>query len=789
MIEIEIDGKTLEVEPGSMIIEVADKAGIPIPRFCYHKKLSIAANCRMCLVEVEKAPKPLPACATPVTAGMKVLTQSAKAKEAQRSVMEFLLINHPLDCPICDQGGECELQDVSLVYGSDISRFTEGKRSVVDDNLGSLIETEMTRCIQCTRCVRFGQEISGQRELGATGRGENMQITTYIKHGMESELSGNIIDLCPVGALTSKPYRFTARAWELEQTSSVAPHDCVGSNIYIHTLRDKVMRTVPRENETINETWISDRDRFAYLGVNSADRLLMPMVKVNENWQEIDWNTALADCANGLNKIKTQYGAEQIAALASPSSTTEELFLLQKLMRSFGSHNIDHRLHQTDFADQASSPLYPSLDIKFADLETQNNILLIGSNIQREQPIAAHRIRKATLRGAKVFSVNVCDYAFNFVQQEKVTVAPSGLISVLTNILKVLLETQAVKVPTAIQALLTTAQPNVTEKNIAANLIESKETLIILGAIAQNHPLASVIKALAQFIAEASNAKLGCLTEGANSAGAWLAGAVPHRGPAGSATTVGLTAHASLEKQLKAFVLLNIEPEYDCADSALAYRAMKNAELVIALSPFKSQKLLEYADIILPISAFGETAGTLVNAEGLWQTFDTAATAPGETRPAWKVLRVLANQLNVPQFEYISTHQIHDELRLMVDAAQLVAEPQEIKLPEKITDHNVDIQRITEWPIYAVDNVVRRSEALQHSASNDPVAVYLNANLAKRLEVTEGMWVHVIQGEYSVALQVTISSRIPDNCALVHAGRDETLGLGASFGKIEIIKN
>lgn len=789
MIEIEIDGKTLEVEPGSMIIEVADKAGIAIPRFCYHKKLSIAANCRMCLVEVEKAPKPLPACATPVTAGMKVLTQSAKAKEAQRSVMEFLLINHPLDCPICDQGGECELQDVSLVYGSDISRFTEGKRSVVDDNLGPLIETEMTRCIQCTRCVRFGQEISGQRELGATGRGENMQITTYIKHGMESELSGNIIDLCPVGALTSKPYRFTARAWELEQTNSVAPHDCVGSNIYIHSLRDKVMRSVPRENETINETWISDRDRFAYLGLNSEDRLLMPMVKVNDNWQEVDWNTALADAANGLNTIKQQYGAEQIAALASPSSTTEEFYLLQKLMRGLGSNNIDHRLHQTDFADQASNPLYPSLNIKIADLENQNNILLIGSNIQREQPIAAHRIRKATLRGAKVSSVNVCDYAFNFVQQEKVTVAPSGLVAVLANILKVLLETQAVKVPTAIQALLATAQPNVVEKNIAANLIESKETLIILGAIAQNHPLASVIKALAQFIADASNAKLGCLTEGANSAGAWLAGAVPHRGPAGSTTKAGLTAHASLEQQLKAFVLLNIEPEYDCADSALAYRAMKNAELVIALSPFKSQKLLEYADIILPIGSLGETAGTLVNAEGQWQTFDEAVTGPGETRPAWKVLRVLANQLNIPQFEYISTAQVHDELRLMVDAAQLVVEQQEIKLPEKIIDHNVDIQRITEWPIYAVDNLVRRSEALQHSASNDPVAVYLNANLAKRLELTEGMWVHAIQGEYSVALQVTITPRIPDDCALVHAGRDETLGLGASFGKIEIVKD
>ncbi len=344
MVEIEIDGKTLQVEPGSMIIEVADKIGISIPRFCYHKKLSIAANCRMCLVDVEKAPKPLPACATPVTAGMKISTVSARAKEAQRSVMEFLLINHPLDCPICDQGGECELQDVSLEYGSSISRFYEGKRSVKDDDLGPLIETEMTRCIQCTRCVRFGQEVAGIRELGATGRGENMTITTFVKHSMESELSGNIIDLCPVGALTSKPYRFKARPWELIQIESIAPHDCIGSNIHIHSLRQKVMRVVPHENEKINEMWLSDRDRFSYAGLESDDRLYKPLVKIEGQWQETDWIVALDAVVAGLNKVKDQHGAEQIAALASPSSTLEELYLLQHLMRHLGSHNIDHRL-------------------------------------------------------------------------------------------------------------------------------------------------------------------------------------------------------------------------------------------------------------------------------------------------------------------------------------------------------------------------------------------------------------------------------------------------------------
>lgn len=379
MIDIEIDGKSLTVEPGSMIIEVADKAGIPIPRFCYHKKLSIAANCRMCLVDVEKSPKPLPACATPVTAGMKVSTCSARAREAQKAVMEFLLINHPLDCPICDQGGECELQDLSLGYGKDVSRFNVGKRSVKDDDLGPLIATEMTRCIQCTRCVRFGQEVAGIRELGATGRGENMQIGTYIKHSLTSEMSGNIIDLCPVGALTSKPYRFTARPWELKQIPAIAPHDCMGSHIYIHLRQQELMRVVPRENEAINETWLSDRDRFSYLGLQSEDRLLKPLIKVNGAWQEAEWEQAFAMVVKGISNVIAQYGARQIGALASPSSTTEEFYLLQKLIRGLGSQTIDHRLHQTDFTDQKQAPLYPSLGIPIAELEEQDLIMVIGA--------------------------------------------------------------------------------------------------------------------------------------------------------------------------------------------------------------------------------------------------------------------------------------------------------------------------------------------------------------------------------------------------------------------------
>lgn len=792
MIEIEIDGKKVEVEPGAMIIEVADKSGIPIPRFCYHKKLSIAANCRMCLVEVEKAPKPLPACATPVTAGMKVFTQSAKAKEAQRSVMEFLLINHPLDCPICDQGGECELQDVSLVYGSDISRFTEGKRSVKDDDLGPLVETEMTRCIQCTRCVRFGQEISGIRELGAVGRGENMQISTYVKHSMTSELSGNIIDLCPVGALTSKPYRFTARAWELEQNISIAPHDCIGSHIYIHTLRNKVMRAVPRENEALNETWISDRDRFAYTGLHE-DRLLNPMVKVNGEWCEVDWNTAIADATSGLNKIKEQYGAEQIAALASPSATTEEHYLLQKLLRELGSNNIDHRLHQTDFSDQEISPLFPALDISLAELEAQNIIILLGSNISREQPIAAHRVRKATLRGAKVISINVCDYAVNFNQQERIVVAPNRLTQTLIKLIKVLHENNpSITLSDGLFALLQKAQYGEVEKKIVATLMNEKNAIILLGAIAQNHPQAAMLRSLAQTISQFTGAKIGCLTEGSNSAGAWLAGAVPHRTAAGVvATKSGLSAHAAIKAKLKSYLLLNVEPELDCAHSALAKQAMHDAELVIAFSPFKSKALLEHADILLPIAAFSETPGTFVNVNGHWQTFVAAAKPLGEARPAWKVLRVLANHLHIAGFEYESVENVHHELKKLVDAAQPIdnkawqfsVEPHTVS--EDPSAQN--IQRITEWPIYAVDSLVRRAIPLQESASNDPIAVYINPELAKNLNLREGQMVNVIQDQNSVQLQLTISPRVPDYCALIHAGREETVGLGSTFGKVEII--
>lgn len=782
MIEIEIDGKTLEVEQGSTIIEVADDAGIYIPRFCYHKKLSIAANCRMCLVEVEKSPKPLPACATPVTAGMKVFTCSQKAKEAQRAVMEFLLINHPLDCPICDQGGECELQDLSLGYGKDASRFTEGKRSVKDDDLGSLVETEMTRCIQCSRCVRFGQEIAGVKELGLMNRGENLQISTYIKHSMESELSGNIIDICPVGALTSKPFRYKARAWELQQAASVAPHDCIGSNIYIHTRRQEVMRAIPRENESINETWISDRDRFSYTAINSKERLTKPMIKQNDQWIEADWVTAFEKIVAGFKNVIEQRGTESIAALASPSSTTEELYLLQKLFRGIGCNNIDHRIHQADFSDQNTAPLYPSLGIGVEELENQDAILLIGSNIHREQPIAGHRVRKASLKGNKVFGVNCVDYQYNFNQQEKIIVSPKQLVAVLAGIAKSLL----VQAPDILDSI----KPSEIEQKIAEQLKAGSKTVILLGAVAQNHPQASAIRYLSQLIAQASNAKLGFLTEGANSAGAWLAGAVPHRAPAGANVPhAGLSIQEAFKAKLKAYMLLNIEPQLDCANPQLAISALTQADFVVALSPFKANIYLQHADVILPISTFAETSGTFINAEGRWQSFAGVAPAPGEARPAWKVLRVLGNLFELSGFEYASSEEVRDELQQMVSQANPLVgaqHPAPANILRKLSDNQ--ITRITEWPIYAIDSLVRRAEPLQRSATNDQVGIYMNANLADQLHIKERKLLLVKQGDGEAELPVLIDNTIPDQCVWIPAAYEETATLGESFGVIEIVK-
>jgi NADH-quinone oxidoreductase subunit G len=778
MIDIEIDGRPLHVAQNTTIIEAADDIGIYIPRFCYHKKLSIAANCRMCLVEVEKSGKPLPACATPVTAGMKVFTTSAKAKEAQRSVMEFLLINHPLDCPICDQGGECELQDLSLGYGQGISRFNEGKRSVKDDNLGSLISTEMTRCIQCTRCVRFGQEVAGVKELGALNRGENLQISTFIEHSLESELSGNIIDLCPVGALTSKPFRFSARAWELQQWPTIAPHDCLGSNIYLHTRREQVMRAVPRENELINETWLSDRDRYSYLGIHSEDRLTKPHIKENGQWFIVDWETALEKVIAGFKNVLQKDGPNALGALASPSSTTEELYLLQKLWRGLGSPHIDHRLRQTDTTDQQNSAaLYPP-GIALSELEQQKFILLVGSNIRREQPLAANRCRKAQLAGAKIASINCLDLEFPFRQDEKIITTPNELVFALAAMANAL---AGDGVSTPFADIPVTQQ----HANIAKQL-KSEKSVIILGAIADHHPQSSVIRQLCRWIAEQSGARCVEMTEGANSAGAHLAGAVPHRLAGGAVVSEpGLSAHEMVKAALKAYLLVNIEPSLDCANPLQVTQGLRQADWVVALSPFKSSVLLEQAHVLLPMASFAETHGSFINVAGVWQAFSAVISPIGQAKPGWEILQILGNAFELPGFNLATHDFIRDELFPVLK--QEASSSVKTVLPVLPKPHvSAQITRITEWPLYWSDSLVRRSRALQAAASNDRIVVAMNSTVASSLRLKEHQMVEVTQGQGSARLPVLIDERIPHHCVWIPAGCQTTASLGESFGVVEI---
>ena len=789
MINLEIDGKAVEARDGVMLIEAADEAGIPIPRFCYHKKLSIAANCRMCLVDVEKAAKPLPACATPVTEGMKVYTQSPKAIMAQKGVMEFLLINHPLDCPICDQGGECELQDLAMGYGASGSRYQEKKRVVKDKDIGPLIMTDMTRCIHCTRCIRFGQEIAGLMELGATGRGEHMEIGTYIEKAMVSELSGNVIDLCPVGALTSKPFRYTARAWEMVQRETIAPHDSVGSNLHLHIRDNKVMRVVPRENEAINEVWISDRDRFSYQGLDSPGRLQTPMLKRQGQWQETDWNTALQTVMERLKGVVQNSGAQQLGALISPTATLEEMYLLQRLMRGLGVNNIDHRLRQSDFSDQMFAPLSPSLGMAITDLQQQDAVLLVGSNVRQEQPILAHRLRQATQsNNAQIMAINAMDHDFAFPVAHKIITDPAGMVHALAGIAKGLLEASGQHVPAEFAQLLATVHPDPAEQAVAQQLKAAGQAAILLGNSAQAHPQFAALSALASLIAELSGARLGYLPEAANSVGGWIAGALPHREAAGkAAATPGLDAQAMLAKGLKAYVLFGIEPEYDCANPAAALKSLQDAEFVVALSAFSGQRMQEYADVLLPIGAFTETSGSFVNAEGRWQSFTGAVPPPGEARPGWKVLRVLGNLFDVQGFDYLSSEEVRDELRRLLDPSgeqKTAARWTGAGLPQRITE----LMRITEVPMYSGDALVRRAHSLQQAGEAQDAALRVNSATAAKFGLAAGQFVQARQDEAHALLPVEIDERVADGCALIAASLPRSASLGPSFGPLAVTR-
>jgi len=782
-VNIEIDGRPYQARKGAMIIEVTDANGITVPRFCYHKKLSIAANCRMCMVEVEKAPKPLPACATPVTEGMKIFTQSRLARDTQKAIMEFLLINHPLDCPICDQGGECELQDLAMGYGGDVARFAEKKRVVPDKFLGPLIATDMTRCIHCTRCIRMLREVAGKMELGATGRGERMEIGTYIEKSLESELSGNVIDVCPVGALTSRPFRFKARAWELQQHASVAPHDSIGSSLYVHTRRGKVMRVVPREFEEVNEVWLSDRDRFSYEGLYSEDRVTAPMVKINGEWQTVDWETALEATVNGMRSLIHQHGADQVGVLVSPTATLEEMSLLQAIARGIGVNNIDHRLRQADFTDQAGAPLCPSLGLSLQALERVDAALVIGGNPRKDQPIAGHRLRKAAMAGARVMFVNPVDFEFLFDVHASAIVPPSRMAETLAGVAAALPNAVA---SDAVKSVIAAASPDATQQAMAKALTAAGNAVVLLGNIASAHPQYSLIRALADVIATASGATLGILPEAANTAGGWLAGVLPHRGPAGAAlASAGMNAREMLEQPREGYLLFGVEPAHDCLNPAQAGKAVAAAEFVVSIAPFASEALRESADILLPIGPFTETSGTFVNAEGRWQGFAGVASPVGDSRPGWKVLRVLGNQFGLDGFDQTGSEQVRDALRAAL--GETVLDNHQPAGPVASATPGSGLERIGDVAIYAIDPLVRRAAALQRTP--DAIAagkVRLNPAQAQAAGVSGADRVKVTQGEASAVLELQIDATVPDGCVRIQSGTAAAAALGAAFGPASI---
>ncbi|HCI51975.1 MAG TPA: NADH-quinone oxidoreductase subunit G [Gallionella sp.] len=773
MINIEIDGKLVETQRGSTVMDAAHKAGVYIPHFCYHKKLSISANCRMCLVEVEKAPKPLPACATPAADGMKVHTHSEMAVKAQKGVMEFLLINHPLDCPICDQGGECQLQDVAMGYGGNASRYTEEKRVVEPKQIGELISTnEMSRCIQCTRCVRFGQEIAGLMELGMANRSEHAQIMSFVNSSVDSELSGNMIDLCPVGALTSKPFRYTARSWELSRRKSVSPHDSVGANLAVHTKDNKVVRVVAAENEEVNECWISDKDRFSYEGLNSAERLTRPMIKQGGQWIEVEWAAALEYVANGVNQLRRSAGSDQIAALATPNSTFEELYLLQKLMRGIGSGNVDFRLRQSDFSADGKQDGAPWLGMPVAELNTRDRFLIVGSFLRKDHPLLAQRIRQAVKLGAQANIMHASDDDLLMTVTNKAIVAPADLPGVLAQVLKALsIEKQA-----AVPAEVADVTVGTEAAAIAASLASGKDGAVLLGNFAQQHPEAVQIALLAEQIAVLAGAKFGYLGGAANSVGGYLAGAVPFGG-----AVQGMSAAAMLAKPRKAYILLNVEPELDMADPQAAMKAMNSADMVVCLSAFKHTGM-DYADVMLPIAPFTETSGTFINTEGRAQSFKGAVKPLGDARPAWKVLRVLGNLLDVPGFDFDTSEAVRDEAGI---AGNLSNHIEGLALKGAAVTP-AGLQRVADVPIYAADALVRRATALQktHDAAT-PVAMLHSSELQK-LGLNSGDAVRVTQGGVSVQLTAAANDGLAAGTVRVAAGHPATATLGAMFGTITV---
>ncbi|MDD4979219.1 MAG: NADH-quinone oxidoreductase subunit NuoG [Gallionella sp.] len=781
MIKIEIDGKHIETAKGSMVIEAAQHAGVYIPHFCYHKKLSIAANCRMCLVEIEKAPKPLPACATPVAEGMKIHTHSEMAVKAQKGVMEFLLINHPLDCPICDQGGECQLQDLAVGYGGGDSRYTEDKRIVMHKSIGELVSTEeMSRCIHCTRCVRFGQEVAGIMELGMAFRGENAEIMSFVNSTVDSELSGNMIDLCPVGALTSKPFRYTARSWELSRRKSVSPHDGLGSNLAVHTKDNKVARVVPIDNEAINECWLSDKDRFSYEGLNSPERLTKPMLKQDGKWMEVEWQAALEYVANGLRQIKNSASGNDIGALATPNSTLEELALLQKLMRGLGSDNVDFRLRQSDFSADGHQAGAPWLGMNVADINTRDRFLVVGSFLRKDHPLLAQRIRAAVKKGARASIIHSSADELLMNVDSLSVVTPSEMVAELAGVLKALAESKQVALSSDVQAAVAGVTVSDAARAIAVNIGSGERSAILLGNYAQQHPQASQLALIANQIAQLCGGSFGYMGEAANSTGGYIAGAVPFAHGAH-----GMNAAQMLATPRKAYLLLNVEAELDTHDAQAAMAAMQSADMVVAMSAYKHQASL-YADVMLPIAPFTETSGTFVSTEGRAQSFKGAVKPLGESRPAWKVLRVLGNLLDVSGFDYDSSEAVRDEVLAGFSSARMDNTLNGVSL-QNVTAAKVDgLQRISYVPIYSTDAVVRRAASLQKTTDAATPVITLHSSDMAKLGFSAGDHVTVKQGKGSARLQVQADDKQPANTARIAAGHAATAALGAMFGTISM---
>jgi NADH-quinone oxidoreductase subunit G len=698
---ITVNGVEVEARPGQMLIEVTDAVGAYVPRFCYHPKLTIAANCRMCLVEVENAPKPMPACATPVTPGMKVHTRSQKAVGAQRATMEFLLINHPLDCPICDQGGECELQDLAMGFGRDISRYTERKRVVRDKDIGPLVSTDMTRCIHCTRCVRFTQEVAGYQELGTIGRGDRVEIAPYIEQTVSHELSGNIIDLCPVGALNSKPYRFSARAWEMTQRPSVAPHDCLGSHVYAHVMDGRVKRVVPRPCEELNETWLSDRDRFSYEGIYAQDRPQQPMLREDGQWRALSWDEALDTAARRLRDA-----GGDVAALISPGATVEEGFLLARIMAHLGSSDIDHRLRQRDFRGQSAAAVAPGLGVTVAEVETLDEILVIGSDLRAEVPLLAHRVRKAAGRGAGVHFVNPSRFPYLFPVTTYLEGRPADFWHELGALVRAALGDTAPGTRAVATALEGAPAPSDVHRQLVARLGAAARTALVIGQLALRHPRLAEIEVLAAELGRLTRSTIGCLPEGPNAAGLALAGCLPHREAGGRPRArPGRSAAEIVASRPACLLLFGAEPGADCPEPA-------GAGFTIALSPFAGETLRRDADLVLPIGTFAETAGTFVNVEGRWQTFEAVARAVGESRPGWKVLRVLGNRLGAAQFDYATPEAVLDAARAAAGQPSRVDPLAELAASSQQAIGLADL----DVPMYRVDALVRRAPALQQAA-------------------------------------------------------------------------